>query len=482
MAEARGWVLPAFAIVAGITALRVALLTANRTDLFVDEAQYWLWGQDLAFGYYSKPPLVAWVIRAATEIAGSDAPFWVRLPAPLLHAATAMILGAVAARIYGRAAAIAVASAYATLPMVALGSLLISTDTVMFPFLALALWLYGRLIAAQSRAPVLALGTGIALGLAFLAKYAALYYLGLGAMAAAFWPAARPGAAAAALILAAFGLTVAPNLAWNIANGLTTLTHTAENIGWVREGAGINVAGLLEFLAAQFAVFGPILFAALVALAVARARGRAQEVPPLLLSLSLPILALVSVQALLSKAYANWAAAAYLAGTLAVVPWLMRRPRWLVASFVVNGAVCLALPLATVLGEGLRVGEDLVLRRYLGRAEMSARLIDAARESGATAIVADNRDILADLFYSGREAGLPIFAWPQEGPPPNHYAQRYPFTGEVPGPVLAASLAGAEPPCAPLVGASSEITGGAGAYQGRTIRLFLLPPDCWNAN
>ncbi|WP_343080270.1 ArnT family glycosyltransferase [Ostreiculturibacter nitratireducens] len=484
MAEPRGWILPAFGIVAGVTALRVLLLAFNRTDLFVDEAQYWFWGQELAFGYYSKPPLIAWVIRAATEIAGSDTPFWVRLPAPLFHAATAMFLGAIAARIYGRAEAIAVAAAFVTLPMVAVGSLLISTDTIMFPFLALALLLYWRLVEedAGTRSSALPLGAGIALGLAFLAKYAAVYYLGLTAVAAVIWPSVRPRPGDAALILLAFGLTIAPNVAWNVWNGFSTVTHTADNIGWVREGAGLNFAGLAEFLGAQFAVFGPILFGAFALLAVVRARGGARRVPAILLVLSLPIIGLVSAQAVLSKAYANWAAAAYLAGTLAVVPWLMRRPRWLAASYVVNGVICLVLPVAAVFADRLRAGDDLLLKRYLGRAELSDALFAVARESGAAAIVSDDRDILADLFYTGRDAALPVFAWPEDGPPPHHYAQKHPYSGENAGPVLVAGLRDRALPCAGEARPLPAMTGGPGAYQRRTIQLFLVPPDCWKAD
>ncbi|MBL3567289.1 hypothetical protein JMM59_20110, partial [Rhodovulum sulfidophilum] len=70
--DRHGWLGPAAAVVLAVTALRVWLLWLNRMDLFVDEAQYWLWGRELAFGYYSKPPMIGWVIRAATELAGSD--------------------------------------------------------------------------------------------------------------------------------------------------------------------------------------------------------------------------------------------------------------------------------------------------------------------------------------------------------------------------------------------------------------------------
>ncbi|MGB2941567.1 MAG: hypothetical protein WBB79_01895 [Candidatus Macondimonas sp.] len=49
-------------ILVALTALRIALLAASPLDLFVDEAQYWLWSTTPDFGYYSKPPVIAWVI------------------------------------------------------------------------------------------------------------------------------------------------------------------------------------------------------------------------------------------------------------------------------------------------------------------------------------------------------------------------------------------------------------------------------------
>src|ERR1700681_3909440 len=39
-------------------------------DLAPDEAHYWDWSRQLDWSYYSKGPLVAWLIRAGTELAG----------------------------------------------------------------------------------------------------------------------------------------------------------------------------------------------------------------------------------------------------------------------------------------------------------------------------------------------------------------------------------------------------------------------------
>ena len=71
--------------VLAITGLRLLWLALQPADLYPDEAQYWIWSQQLAFGYYSKPPLVAWLIRLTTGLFG-DSEFAIRLSAPLLHA------------------------------------------------------------------------------------------------------------------------------------------------------------------------------------------------------------------------------------------------------------------------------------------------------------------------------------------------------------------------------------------------------------
>ena len=77
-------------VLLGIMAVRLVALWLNRTDLFFDEAQYWSWAQEPAFGYYSKPPLIAWLIGATTAICG-DGEACLRSASPVLHTVTAWI-------------------------------------------------------------------------------------------------------------------------------------------------------------------------------------------------------------------------------------------------------------------------------------------------------------------------------------------------------------------------------------------------------
>src|ERR1700748_1112024 len=73
----------AFAILLVLTAARLVGLKYSVVDLFFDEAQYWAWSRELAFGYFSKPPLLAWAIALTDPICGSGEPC-VRLGAPPL--------------------------------------------------------------------------------------------------------------------------------------------------------------------------------------------------------------------------------------------------------------------------------------------------------------------------------------------------------------------------------------------------------------
>ena len=68
-------------ITVALTALRLAALFATPLELYPDEAQYWLWSRTLDWGYYSKPPMIAWLIWGTTHVGGDTEP-WVRLSAP----------------------------------------------------------------------------------------------------------------------------------------------------------------------------------------------------------------------------------------------------------------------------------------------------------------------------------------------------------------------------------------------------------------
>jgi hypothetical protein len=466
---ALGWGLAGIALV---TLWRVALLPFDRADLFVDDAQYWLWGKELAWGYYSKPPLIGWILGLSTGM-GGDAPFWIRLPLPLIHAGTAVLVMLIACRLWDARVGAVAGLAWVSLPGVSLGSLLVSTDTPML--FCFALGSLAFLILSEQRSAGWAMTMGAAVGGGLLAKYAMVYFAVTAAVMAAALPAARISWRDAGLAAGVALLVVAPNLAWNRANGFATLQHTADNASW--DGPLLRPLALLEFWAGQAAVAGPVILVAwLAALRLARRDARLAWA----VALSVPTFAIVSLQALRAGANANWAAAGHVGVVLAGVALLAARPRWLAAGLGLNLAIALALPLAATRADSLRLGDRIVMERYVGRAAVSLRAAEIARAEGLGTIVSDSRDILADLFYTLREEGFRLYARPVEGFPPHHYAQRYPLPpGD--GPVLLVTRRGAPPECAdgaePVLVAQWRLEQG---YTRAPIYAFRVPRSCWH--
>lgn len=415
----------ALAVVGVLTAVRVAILFVTPLELNPDEAQYWLWSRRLAWGYFSKPPMIAWMIRATTAV-GGDAEAWVRLSSPLLHAIGALALFRAAARFRDAATGFRAATIYALMPGVQLSSALVSTDAPLLAFLALSVWALGALWTAPAgHGRRAALAFGAALGLACLSKYAGLYLAAGLAAHALFDPEGRRRLWTGQRVLLATGafvLAAAPNVAWNLAHHFETVSHTVADasLGDAEPSRGLDPRGPLGFLVGQLGVFGPVSFAVLAwgSLRLLRAR-RAGADERLLLMLAAPPLVVVLVEAALVRANANWAAAAYAPASILVAGWL-GGPRGrsvfgygmavqavaaaLIAAAVVSPTAAAALHVDNGLkrARGWRAGAQLV-RDHVAR---------TAAGGGVTALAVDDRFMFNALAYYGR-------AWlAQPGAPP----------------------------------------------------------------
>lgn len=432
------------AILGLITLARALALLLNGTDLFADEAQYWSWSRELDFGYYSKPPLVAWIIAGATSVCG-DGEACVRLPSPLIHAATAFLVFLIGRRLYSDEVGFWSALAYITLPGVSLSSAIISTDAPLLFAWALALLAFIELLERPRLLPAMILG--LALGLGLNAKYAMAYFV---LSAAVFFIVSRSERALIAtpylwIALALGALLIVPNVYWNATHGFATLSHTADNAGW--SGVPFHPGKAAEFLAAQFGVFGPILFGALLVIAWRAAGSFAtlSREDRLLAAFAFPVLLLITLQALVSHAFANWAATAYVAATVLVTAVMIRDRAWgwLKGSLALNAVIAIVIPLALWQAGKFEIpGFGDPFARTLGNRELAAAVAAAARDahdaSGAPvrAVVASDREITAALLYYAPDLASRIYQWRDAGRPRDHYQLTRPFGANVVGPAL----------------------------------------------
>lgn len=420
--------LTAFALFAcALTALRILGLFYADADLGPDEAQYWAWSKAPAFGYYSKPPLIAWAIAATTAVFG-DQEWAVRLLAPFFHLGSAFFLFALARRLYGARIGFWAGAGWLTLPGAAFSSALITTDAPLLFFWTAALYFFFRTVNAGTRGGSLlaAFPLGGAIGLGLLSKYAMIYFpLGIAlALALSAKARARFGWPHAAIALAVAGAAVAPNLLWNADHDFETIAHTAKNADW---GASLfHPEELGEFLAAQFGVFGPLtailLIWGLVTLARRlKAAGEERDDDLALIALAVPPLLIVSVQALLARAHANWAACAYPAALLLVTAWAARARLGVLirASAGAHLAVCLAfLVIFTNFALADRLGLSNAVKRVRGWQAQGEFVRE--RAAGYDAILVDDRELMSALLYYAR-GGPPVVAWNSNWRVDDHY-------------------------------------------------------------
>lgn len=430
-------------VLGGLLILRVLVLLADPNSLYADETQYWLWSRDVDWGYFSKPPMIAWIIAATTAVFG-NADWAVRLAAPFLHTLTAVMLGLTAARLFDARIGAFTALGWATMPAVWLSSTIISTDAVLMAGFSTALYALVRLREGPDWRYALLLGA--AAGYAFLSKYAAIYLLiGLAISAVIDAPSrraliSRQGAAALAL----FGVIIAGNVIWNAQHDFATVSHTAANANW--SGSLFHPEELADFLIGQLGVFGPLFFIILITAAVSAFRATTLKwdaVRPrlMLLAFCLPVLIIVAVQAFISRAHANWAASAYLTGLILVIAFLLQGPvwrRWVLYSSLalhtVAGLALMAFAASTPLSDA--AGLANAFKRVRGWPETVQAVERIAQEQGVAALVYDNRNDFHQMQRYGQGFDGQMFMWVRAAYAQNFAEQTWPLPDGYAEPVL----------------------------------------------
>lgn len=442
-ARTNPWMSATAGLIVLLALARILALAVSPVALYADETQYWIWSREFDWGYFSKPPMIAWLIALSTGALG-DSDFAVRLPAPLLHSATAAFLFASARHLRDARTGFWVAATYLTLPAIWLSGLVISTDALLL--CAWSAGLYALLRLRDGGGWVSAAGLGLATGLGLLSKYAMIYFaIGL-AIGVLVDPRTRRTLLGARGVFAGAiaALCLAPNLAWNAANDFATVSHTAANANW--GGDLFHPVEMFEFILEQTGVFGPVLFPVLVAL-LAVGAWRFRSVGPdrlLLAAFILPPLVTVSMQAFISRAHANWAAGAYIAATLLVTAFLLTGPAWrrvaLFGSIALHSAVGIAFAVmaaSPALVE--RAHMDDATKRIRAWPETAAAIEAAAEAGDYTYIVFDDRNVFHQTQRYAPDLEPRMRMWLRYSHPVNHAEDVWPLPETIDGPVLVVS-------------------------------------------
>jgi 4-amino-4-deoxy-L-arabinose transferase-like glycosyltransferase len=407
-----------------LTAYRLAALHAADLQLYFEEAYYWTWSTEPALGYYSKPPMIAWLMAASSSVCG-ESEACLRAAPMLLFLATAALVFATARRSFGPEVGFFAGLTYATLPVVAFYSWFVTTDALLSFFWALALFALARATERGLWRDWLLFGAAVGLGL--LSKYTmsvflvslAVYLLLVPERRARFW--SRKTLAAAGLALLLF----LPNLAWNLAHGFASFRHTAESAHW--GGSLFHVDHLVLFLAGQMVLFGPLLALASVASGWQKARAALRdERLRFAASFTVPLIALYAVQALIAKANLNWTMAAFVPGSILVAAYLIQagQRRALIVGICLNVFLGSVVYHYGAVAERLGIAVKPEADAYgwmKGWRELAAK-VQAVRDRHPDAgLIADHRRLLGELMFYLQPHPMDGVIWNPSGAISDHF-------------------------------------------------------------
>lgn len=436
-------------LIIGVMLFRTVGLIFSPLGLHGDEAQYWAWSKDLDWGYFTKPPMIAWIIAITTGLFG-DAEWAIRISSPILHAVTAYIIYRTTRFLYDGLTGFLAVILYFLMPALWLSSGIVSTDVPLLLCWAAAMnaWVHLREHPTWPRYLQLAL----AFGLGMLCKYAMLFFLPALGLAFLFDQKTRRalnsinGYAAALLSL----FIISPNIIWNINHDFATFSHTVANAN-IKNEIPFHPDELFTFWGDQLFIFGPITLVIMV-FAIIAAFKRRLDAPSFWVALfAVSPLAIISFEALISRANANWAVTAYVAAAIltahyGVKFWHAGEARfkkvrnWMRAGIGLNVAMGLALAVITLfpfLANAIGSANSFKrLRAWPETVQVLEERFDKGHEGKSfTTVAADKRIIFYDLLYYGLAEKAPLKMWMYQTHPVHHAELTSPLTKQD-GPVL----------------------------------------------
>lgn len=354
----RHYTLYAATIITITTLVRFWFVASGQLDLVQDEAQYWDWTRRPQLSYYSKGPLIAWLIGMWTGVFG-DTELGVRFGALAGSALAQVMLFLGVGRLFGRPRlALLTLGVANTTPLFMVAGVLMTTDgPLLLCWLGALLCIHAATRTPRATAPYLLLAMCMAVGV--LAKYMMLAVAAIACLH--MWLLHRqrllPQGVALRVVcacLAGAACGMLPILLWNAQNDWVGFKHVGTLAGVTGKAskAFLRLDRLPEHLGAQLGVATPWWLLLMLGMAwrslriawtgvvppgePAEAAGREEAVrqSSLLFCAFMPLWGVITLWSLHTRIYPNWPAMSYVGGIILAAAGVERlldglgAPRW----------------------------------------------------------------------------------------------------------------------------------------------------------
>jgi 4-amino-4-deoxy-L-arabinose transferase-like glycosyltransferase len=398
----------------------------NNLSLFVDEAQYWLWSKNLDWGYYSKPPLIAFIINIFTCFFGDNVIALKVIPNVCI-AISAWFIFCLTSKLKSKAAGIISLITFLFMPIVVFGSFFVTTDLPLIMFWCIAL--YALHVALNTQSKLYWLLLGILGGLGLLTKYAfGFFYICLFLYLIIFdRNNLKLSKTNILLSLVVTLIVISPNIYWNIENGFITLKHVAKDNIEISNRIYNPINGV-KFLIEQIGILGLLNFIILaIGFYKKLYKDRAQQ---FLLCFSLPVFIIILIQAIVNQANANWAAPAFISLSMYIATVIdkLNLRKLFISSIFLNFITFICFVFGSHIINFLSLPNN-PYERIDGWRQIAAS-IKANNCNNKQIYLFDDRDIAAEMSYYLQGCYGKIEYYNQGTEIKNYYQMKYPFTKE----------------------------------------------------
>lgn len=410
-------------LLGGLFVFRLIYAAAFATNPAGDEAYYWDWGRRPDYGYYSKPPLIAWIYALVDGVGGGHL-FAIRAAAAVLGTGAIYLLYRFAASLFGPRTGWIAALLAAAAPANAVLSFFLTIDAPLVVCWTTALWMFWRMVAGAA-GPATWILLFCALAIGHLGKQMMMVFPVLALVFLALTAETRTLLRRPSIWLVFGGsyLSLLPPLLWNARNGWITFQHTRHHFEATSDGGNLvleRLGDFLSFLGTQLGVLSPGTAFVVFSLSLAGLPRLARAGTPvrfLLVFGALP-LAFMLLLALRQALQPNWAAVFYVSGLVLGAAWYSGRiespfppaawrrllPLTLAFGVALTGYFYAAPPVFEAIGKSGHKADPN--RRQLGHDRLSAEVEKIRRskagESVGFLLTIGHRDLASHLAF-----GLP---------------------------------------------------------------------------